>query len=79
MPLAKDEDFGREVDGSLSQKYCRFCYQNGRFTNPDLTMEGMVEMAAKGWAEMDPNVTYDQARDQMQQILPYLERWRSQK
>lgn len=75
MPLQQDEDFGTETDGSKSGKYCRYCYQNGQFTDPDMTMEEMLETAAKGWSDQDPNVTYEQALEQMRQMLPNLERW----
>ncbi|WP_243669784.1 zinc ribbon domain-containing protein [Methanoculleus chikugoensis] len=28
-PLARDEDAGTEADGSLSVKYCTYCYRDG--------------------------------------------------
>lgn len=44
MPLSRDEKGGgAEKDGSLSKEYCSHCYQNGQFTEPDLTVEQMVE------------------------------------
>ncbi len=37
MPLNKDpQGGGTEKDGSKSLKYCSFCYQNGKFTNPEI-------------------------------------------
>jgi len=39
MPLSKGA--GTEADGSPSVKYCTYCYQNGQFTDPDMTVEGM--------------------------------------
>ena len=42
MPLTKDKkDNGTEKDGSLSKKYCAFCYQNGAFTKPDMSLKEM--------------------------------------
>jgi hypothetical protein len=32
VPLNKPELFGTEADGSRSEKYCAYCYQNGAFT-----------------------------------------------
>jgi hypothetical protein len=40
-----------------------------------MTMEEMIEVSAKGWADQDPDVTLEQARKQMTQFLPHLERW----
>lgn len=43
MPLVSDQDAGTETDGSHSSRYCTHCYQNGSFTEPDLTREAMIE------------------------------------
>jgi hypothetical protein len=76
MPMQKDEDFGTEVDGAKSEKYCTYCYQGGEFTNPEATMAEMIELSAKGWSESDPNMTYEQACEETKKIIPNLERWR---
>ncbi len=37
MPMSKDpKNGGTEKDGSKSNKYCSYCYQNGNFTNPEI-------------------------------------------
>jgi hypothetical protein len=37
MPFKKDpQGGGTEKDGSKSQKYCSFCYQNGEFTSSEI-------------------------------------------
>jgi hypothetical protein len=77
MPLQTPEDFGTEPDGSKSEKYCTYCYQNGEYTYPDITLEEMIEFSAKGWSDQDQNVTLEQARTQLKEILPHLERWRT--
>jgi Putative zinc ribbon domain len=44
MPLKRDErGGGTEADGSISHKYCSHCYRQGRFVQPDLTVEQMQE------------------------------------
>jgi hypothetical protein len=44
MPLSKDEEGGgSESDGTKSKKYCSHCYQGGKFTLPNITMEQMKE------------------------------------
>ncbi|WP_305065382.1 zinc ribbon domain-containing protein [Methanococcoides sp.] len=47
MPLEKDEDFGANADGTKSDEYCLYCYQNGKFTQPDITLEEMIEQTSK--------------------------------
>ena len=75
MPLKQPELFGNEADGSKSEKYCVYCYKDGKFTQPDATLEQMIEISAKGWSDQDPNITYEQAMTQMAAVLPHLERW----
>ena len=76
MPLIKKEDHGTEADHIQSEKYCHYCYKDGKFTGPDITQEEMIEISAKGWAESDPNVSYDEAKTQMKMFIPHLERWK---
>lgn len=45
MPLSKDEKGGgSENDGSKSKKFCSHCYENGEFTNQDITMDEMKSL-----------------------------------
>jgi hypothetical protein len=42
MPLKKDEKGGgTNADGSKSTMYCSHCYENGNFTQPNITVEQM--------------------------------------
>ena len=42
MPLKKDKKGGgTNIDGSKSLVYCSHCYENGKFTHPDISVEGM--------------------------------------
>lgn len=77
MPLNKPEDHGTEANGSQSKKYCAYCYQTGEFREPERTLDEMIEISAKGFSDQDPDVSLEQARTQMKQILPHLERWRA--
>lgn len=44
MPLSKDgKGGGTEADGRVSLDYCSHCYLDGKFTDPSLTAEQMVE------------------------------------
>jgi hypothetical protein len=53
MPLTKDErGGGTEADGSKSRTYCSHCYQRGKFTSPDLTLEEMQARVKTKMKEM---------------------------
>ena len=73
MPMKKDEDFGTNKDKNKSKEYCKFCYQNGKFTDEGITMEQKIEkniMIAKGMG-----IPEDQAKQMAENIIPTLKRW----
>jgi hypothetical protein len=44
MPLKRDEKGGgTNADGSKSALFCSNCYENGKFTMPEITMNEMKE------------------------------------
>ena len=50
-PIVKKE-YGTNKDGRLNPEFCCDCYQNGEYTEPDITLEEMIvrktkEMMAK--------------------------------
>lgn len=48
MPRKRDEKGGgTNADGSKSAMYCSHCYENGRFTMPDVTV-GEMQKLVKG-------------------------------
>ncbi len=40
MPIENDDQLGLNKDGTKST-YCSFCYENGQFLQPDITVEEM--------------------------------------
>ena len=46
MPLSKDENWDKTAE------YCSRCYQNGAFTEPDITVEQMIEKVKGKMKEM---------------------------
>lgn len=41
MPLNDVEMRGSEADSSKSHLYCRYCYREGGFTHPDMSLDNM--------------------------------------
>lgn len=53
MPLKKDPNGGgTEKDGSKSKMYCSYCYQNGSFTQPNITVTEMQSFVKGKMKEM---------------------------
>ncbi len=74
LPLAAAEDFGTEAGGARSEKYCRYCYEDGAFTW-DVTMQEMIEMSSRQMSEA-MGTPEEQARELLARVIPSLERWR---
>ena len=76
MPLSKDEKGGgTEADGRKSSQYCSHCYTDGRFTDPNLTAEQMMEKVQTKMKEM--HIPAFLAKSFTKDI-PRLERWAKQ-
>lgn len=69
MPL-EEGVFGTEKDGAKSSEYCKFCYENGAFTN-DFTVE---EMAAHCMQFMDDDEKF--TVEEGVEYLKNLKRWK---
>ena len=75
MPLSKDEKGGgTDAGGVLSKEYCSHCYQDGRFTVPDLTVDQMVSRVEGKMKEM--HIPGFIARGFTKRI-PELKRWKT--
>ncbi len=73
MPMEKSEDFGANADRSQNNEYCRYCYQNGKFTESDITREQMVEKVAGIMKQMQMP---DSQIEKVKKFIPMLKRWR---
>lgn len=73
MPL--DNAHGTEKDGSPSKEYCKYCYQDGAFVNPGMTMN---EMAVIVKTEMEKRNIDASIISLAVNTLPHLKRWQVQ-
>lgn len=74
-PLQDPRFRGTDQENARVQTYCIFCFQDGRFTEPKLTMEEM------GWRihrvlVQQASIPAREAVTMIDGILPKLERWR---
>ncbi|WP_240636777.1 zinc ribbon domain-containing protein [Paenibacillus silvae] len=75
MPLTSAEQFGTEMDGSPTREYCIYCYKDGKFEQPGMSLEGMVEMCTTILKQ--EGMDEESARSMLRNQLPYLKRWQS--
>ena len=77
MPLDKDPNKGgTNSDGSKSDKYCSFCFQNGKFIDEGITLSEKIEKNIQ-IAVLRLNIPESEARKIAESSLPNLERWKS--
>jgi hypothetical protein len=76
MPLEKDKDFGTNFDGTRNFDYCHICYKNGKFTEPSITMEQMIEKVALMTSQFQ-GIPEAQATEMARNLIPKLKRWSS--
>ena len=74
MPMSKPEEFGTEAGGGASQVYCTYCYQNGKFEDENLTLEGMIEQTIP-YVVPGEFSDAETARKELQAFFPTLKRW----
>ena len=76
MPLEMDPNKGgTNTDQSKSDKYCSFCYQDGKFTDEGITLKEKIEKNI-GIAVTRMSIPENKARQMAESILPNLERWK---
>lgn len=71
MPL-DDEIISHNHDGTLNENYCKWCYADGTYTYSD--MDDLIDVCAKNMANED--VTEQQAREYLKDLLPRLDYWK---
>ncbi len=75
MPLKKSPNGGgTNRDGSISKMYCGFCYENGKFKQPDINAQEMQHFVKLKMKEMGfPGFL----AGLFSKGIPKLERWKN--
>lgn len=72
MPLDTPDLMGTEKDGAKNTEYCCYCYKDGAFTNPRLTLD---EMKAFMMKKMENDKIPEDILEAAVLRLPLLNRW----
>ncbi|HAU86896.1 MAG TPA: transcriptional regulator [Lachnospiraceae bacterium] len=76
MVIDKESLFGTNEDGSKSQDYCCYCYNNGKFGS-DETMEEMIESCIPFRLSDGTYKNEETARASMREEFIHFKRWSS--
>ena len=75
MPMDKAELFGTNKDGTRSNEYCTYCFQNGKFREPEMTLQQMIDKCVS--IMLQRNIMAEaHARELMAGTIPNLKRWK---
>ncbi len=72
MPLDKPDMMGTEKDGTKSKEYCTYCYQQGAFVNPKMTLTEMTRLVKE---QMEKRKIDASLVTKAVSSLPFLKRW----
>lgn len=75
MPMTKKDEYGTNADGSPNKEYCRFCFHSGAFTEPNITMDDMVDKVAHVMIAKVA-IPEEKALEIARQELSALKRWK---
>ncbi len=77
MPMDDNNElYGFNSDGSINLDYCKYCYEDGKFTFGG-TMEEMIEVCIPHMVSANENMDEDTARKMMLEWFPTLKRWKN--
>jgi hypothetical protein len=74
MPLGRPEDFGTDQAGFRVNDYCRHCFADGAFTDPDISMQAMLDRCV-GIMDGQGIMGAADARLLLADVMPRLKRW----
>lgn len=72
MPLDDDSIIGHDSDGALNEDYCKWCYADGTYTYSD--MDELINVCVGHMT--GENLSEEQARAYMKELLPKLDYWK---
>lgn len=73
MPMKDEKEFATEKDGSKNKDYCIYCYKEGNFTYPNLTLDQMLSHLDEVMTEHNMP---EEMKNEIKSILPKLKRWK---
>ncbi|QWU16856.1 zinc ribbon domain-containing protein [Paenibacillus sophorae] len=76
MPVAEKDLLGTDREGIKTEEYCKYCYEDGEFKQPDITLQGMIDLCA-GYL-VQQGMDEAEAKGMLAQTLPLLKRWREE-
>lgn len=75
VPIKHPTEFAKNATGAKDLRYCNYCMDKGEFTDPDITVEQMIEKVADALAKKE-RIDIEEAKGKVSGIIESLERWK---
>jgi len=73
-PLHKADELGTNSDGTWNTDFCIYCYKDGEWVDPNLTIQGVINYTVPYMTS--PSMTAEEARKNLEEWVPKLKRWK---
>jgi hypothetical protein len=73
MPINEDF-FSTNADGEKNPAFCKFCFEDGSFTDATMTLDKMIGLSVDNMTTQQ-GINYKRALEMAQSIIPKLARW----
>lgn len=75
MPVSETfGNLGTNKDDSNTREYCNICFKEGGFTNPNQTLDEMIQSSIENMTA-DLNMPTERATELANSFIPTLKRW----
>ncbi len=75
-PLGNPAELGTNEDGTLNPDYCIYCYKDGQWVDPNLTVQGVIDYTVPFMTS--PTMPEEKVRAHLNELVPTLKRWKKQ-
>lgn len=75
MPLGHPEGYGTNADGTQHKEYCKFCFQKGSYTKPNMTLEEMMQSSID-FMTKELQIPDEKSTEMTHAVIPQLKRWK---
>lgn len=74
MPVHKEDLLGTDSHGRKVDGYCKYCFQYGKFTEPEIGVKEMVDKCV-GFITNAGVMPEAHVREMLSVVIPRLKRW----
>lgn len=74
MTIDRPDCFGTNADETQNDDYCCHCFYNGEFSDPNITLEEMIDLVTSIMADK-VKMPEKHARQISRSFIPTLKRW----